>query len=70
MKFTLEELVASLLWAELMMEATVDVVLVLSRLSWSSDAALVVSRRRRLAQARQRRIEELAGSAGHGPPSR
>jgi hypothetical protein len=63
-EFALDEVVASLLWAELMKEATVDVVLVLPRLSWSSDAALVMSRGRRLAQARQRRIEELARIAG------
>ena len=60
----IDEVVASLLWAELVKEATVDVVLVLPRLSWSSDAALVMSRGRRLAQARQRRIEELARIAG------
>lgn len=63
-EFALDEVVASLLRAELMKEATVDVVLVLPRLSWSSDAALVASRGRRLAQARQRRIEELARIAG------
>ena len=62
-EFTLDEVVASLLWAELVKEATVDVVLLLPRLS--SIAALVsVRRRRQLAQARQRRIEELAWIAG------
>lgn len=63
-EFTLDEVVTSLLRAELMKETTVDVVLVLPRLSWTSDAALVMSRGRRLAQARQRRIEELARIAG------
>ena len=63
-EFALDEVVASLLWAELVKEATVDVVLLLPRLSWSTDAALVAPRRRRLVQARQRRIEELAWIAG------
>lgn len=63
-EFALDEVVARLLWAELVKEVTVDVVLMLPRLSWSSDAALVASRGRRLAQARQRRIEELARIAG------
>ena len=63
-EFALDEVAASLLRAELMNDATVDVVLVLPRLSWSTDAALVARRRRRLVQARQRRIEELAWIAG------
>ncbi|MDO9495555.1 MAG: hypothetical protein Q7J48_07620 [Nocardioides sp.] len=63
-EFALDEVVASLLWSELMRDATVDVVLLMPRLSWSTDFALVAPRRRRLVQARERRIEELAGIAG------
>lgn len=59
-EFALDEVVASLLRSELMSDATVDVVLLLPRLSWSTDAALVAPGRRRLVQARQRRI----GGAG------
>ena len=63
-EFALDEVVASLLWAELVKEATVDVVLLLPRLSSSSAALVSLRRRRQLAQARQRRIEELAWIAG------
>lgn len=63
-EFSVEEIVATLLRSELRRGATVDVVLQLPRLSWSSDAALVSRRGRRLAQARQRRMEELARIAG------
>lgn len=56
--------VADRLTAELMNGASVEVVLVLPRASLTLDAALVAVRHRRLAQARQHRIEELAQIAG------
>jgi len=50
-ELTLDEVAAELLRAELARSATVDVVLSLPRTPWSTDAALMALRGRRLAQA-------------------
>ncbi|WP_344150076.1 hypothetical protein [Nocardioides koreensis] len=63
-EYALDGLVADLVRHELDRGGRVHVVLVLPRLGWSTDAALVAVRRSRIAAARERRLEELAVIAG------
>jgi hypothetical protein len=64
--FALDGLVVDLLRTELDQGRQVHVVLLRPRLGWSTDAALVPQRRRRIAAARSSRLEELAHIAGAG----
>jgi len=66
-ELALDEALADLLRTELSRGGRVHVVLVLPRLGWSSDAALVALHGRRIACAREQRLEELAWLAGPGP---
>lgn len=63
-ELALDDAVADLIRDELARDATIEVVLLLPGMTISTDAAVVALRRRRLAQARQRRVEELARIAG------
>jgi hypothetical protein len=63
-EFVLDGVVADLIATELARGGLVQVVLLPPRPAWSTDAALVLGRHRRLAAARRRRIQELIDIAG------
>lgn len=63
-EFALDEVVADLIRDELAGGGRVHVVLLLPRLGWSTDPALVATHGRRIAQTRERRIEDLVRIAG------
>ena len=66
-ELALDGALADLLRTELSRGGRVHVVLVLPRLGWSSDAALVALHGRRRACAPKQRLTELAWLAGPGP---
>lgn len=63
-EYPLDDVVAALVRAELIAGRRVHVVVLLPGPVWSTDAALVASRRRRLDQALDQRTRELAEVAG------
>jgi len=63
-EFALDDVVADLIRDELAGGGVVHVLLLLPRLGWSTDAAPIALRGRRIAQAREQRIEDLFRIAG------